>query len=95
MNSFKPLKRSVLMDIIPKKSRGTWNSLESVTIFSWTGSAAIGGIVVDQWGYRTCFLATAALYAISCLPIMALSYWNLDRHLDISKPPAADPIAEP
>ncbi|SPQ93862.1 unnamed protein product (mitochondrion) [Plasmodiophora brassicae] len=95
MNSFKPLKRSVLMDIIPKKSRGTWNSLESVTIFSWTGSAAIGGIVVDQWGYRTCFLATAALYAISCLPIMALSYWNLDRHLDISKPAAADPIAEP
>eukprot|EP00474_Spongospora_subterranea_P002949 CRZ03407.1 hypothetical protein [Spongospora subterranea] len=81
MNSFKPLKRSLLMDIIPKKRRGYWNSLESVTVFSWTGSAAIGGIIVDHWGYRVCFVATGFLYLISSIPMVLLSYWNLDRIL--------------
>lgn len=51
-----------MMDVVPKKHRGFWNSLEGVTAFTWTGSAALGGWLISTRDYRFTFLVTGALY---------------------------------
>jgi hypothetical protein len=55
----RPLKKSVLMDYTRKSTRGRWNSLDSVTRFGWSGSAVLGGYIIDRWDYGASFLATA------------------------------------
>lgn len=75
MNSTSGLTKSVLNDFVSKKHRAKWNSLESINIFSWSGSAALGGLLVDMYGYRATFLVTAALQATSVMilvPLLAL-----------------------
>ena len=42
-NSTRPLMRSILMEVVPKRYRGKANALESMSQFSWSGSAALGG----------------------------------------------------
>lgn len=42
-NSTRPLMRSVLMEVVPKQYRGKVNAFESITMFSWSGFAALGG----------------------------------------------------
>jgi hypothetical protein len=44
-NATRPLMRSVLMDYVPKAHRAKVNALDSVTMLSWSGSAALGGCV--------------------------------------------------
>jgi hypothetical protein len=65
MNGVTGLKRSILMDCVPKKSRAKWNSFESITRFTWSGSAALGGFLVQQYTYKFCFLVTAVIYTIA------------------------------
>ncbi|RLN44388.1 hypothetical protein BBO99_00000861 [Phytophthora kernoviae] len=57
-----PLRRSVLMDFVPKSHRARWASLAGLTAASWAGSAVLGGIIVDSYGYRLCFLVAALVY---------------------------------
>lgn len=76
------------MDVVTKKTRGRWNSLESVTRLSWNGSAFLGGIIVDRYGYRVTFILTATLYIISSFPIVALLLMRIDRLLAKSQPTA-------
>jgi MFS family permease len=52
MNASYPAQRAILMDVVPKSQRGFWSSLENVTAFTWTGSAALGGWIVDRYDYR-------------------------------------------
>jgi MFS family permease len=72
MNASYPIQRAILMDLVPKKQRGRWNSLENLTSFTWTGSAALGGVLVDRFGYRFTFLITAALYSAACFLLALL-----------------------
>lgn len=72
MNAAVGIKRSLLMDVTPKKDRSKWNSLESVTRFTWSGSAALGGVVISWIGYRGCFLVTAIVYTLSTTPLFLL-----------------------
>eukprot|EP01062_Namystynia_karyoxenos_P042027 TRINITY_DN306_c0_g1_i1.p1 TRINITY_DN306_c0_g1~~TRINITY_DN306_c0_g1_i1.p1 ORF type:complete len:584 (+),score=213.85 TRINITY_DN306_c0_g1_i1:72-1823(+) len=71
-----PLTQSILMDYVPKHKRGRWNSLASVTRFGWSGSAMVGGFIVNKWGYGPSFLITAIMQVISAgilallLPLM-------------------------
>ena len=65
MNGVTGLKRSILMDCIPKKSRAKWNSFESITRFTWSGSAALGGFLVQKFSYKFCFLITAIIYTFA------------------------------
>ena len=55
------LKKSILMDLVSKKGRGKCNAIDSITMFGWSGSAVIGGYLVDAYGYGVTFAATAAL----------------------------------
>jgi hypothetical protein len=50
MNSTGALTRSVLMDHVPPCRRGRWAAVESVNMFSWSGSAALGGLVIARLG---------------------------------------------
>ncbi|GIL76375.1 hypothetical protein Vretimale_5936 [Volvox reticuliferus] len=64
MNSIYPLQKSILMDFVPKERRAAWNSLESVTSFGWSGSAALGGWLIHKFGFQTTFLITATMQCI-------------------------------
>ena len=70
MNSPGALTRSVLMDHVPKEERGKWSALESVNMFSWAGSAAIGGFMVDIEGILFNFQVTALFQLLATIPLM-------------------------
>ena len=70
MNAPNALTRSVLMDHVPKHERARWNSLESVNMFSWSGSALLGGFLVDYEGIEFNFYATAALQIVATIPLI-------------------------
>eukprot|EP00475_Leptophrys_vorax_P031138 TRINITY_DN4709_c0_g1_i3.p1 TRINITY_DN4709_c0_g1~~TRINITY_DN4709_c0_g1_i3.p1 ORF type:complete len:505 (-),score=105.07 TRINITY_DN4709_c0_g1_i3:1442-2740(-) len=71
MNSTTPLVRSVVMDYSSPRNRAKWSSLESITSFGWSGSAALGGLLADRYGYGGTFYGTALLQLLSTL-ILAL-----------------------
>ncbi len=70
MNASQPLSRSIIMDFVPKKNRGIWNSLQSVAwgLF-WSASAVLGGFLIGDGNFRRCFLITACVYVIGTIPI--------------------------
>ena len=64
MRCSQPLRRSILMDYVPKNIRARWNALEGVSVFSWSGSAVLGGFLIDAYGYRMCFIITSLVYCV-------------------------------
>jgi len=73
MNSPSSLTKSVLMDHVPKAERAKWASLESVSMVSWSGSAALGGILVEKKGILFNFCVTAGLQFLATGPLVLLS----------------------
>ncbi|MHA1441725.1 MAG: MFS transporter [Candidatus Heimdallarchaeota archaeon] len=74
MNAGQPLSRSILMDLIPKKQRGRWNSIEAIAwgLF-WNASALIGGFIVGpNNNYNLCFIITTFVYIIGMIPIIIM-----------------------
>ena len=73
MNAAQPLSRSILMDIIPKRNRGKWNSLETIAwgLF-WNASAVFGGFLIGDNNFKRCFLITAGIYVIATIPILVI-----------------------
>ena len=71
MNAAQPLSRSIIMDFVPKKNRGIWNSLETVAwgLF-WSASAVVGGFLIGDGDFRRCFLITAGVYVVGTIPIL-------------------------
>jgi MFS family permease len=65
MNCCRGLRKSIVMDYVSKKDRGKWNALDGVTKLGWSGSAFLGGWLVDNYGYEYAFVATAVLQAIA------------------------------
>mmetsp|Transcript_6172 Transcript_6172/g.9444 ORF Transcript_6172/g.9444 Transcript_6172/m.9444 type:complete len:109 (+) Transcript_6172:3145-3471(+) len=53
------------MDYVPKKTRARWNSVDSITRFGWSGSAVVGGFLVDHYDYSTTFLVTAIMQVVA------------------------------
>ncbi|KAI9917012.1 hypothetical protein PsorP6_017036 [Peronosclerospora sorghi] len=64
MRCSQPLRRSILMDYVPRNIRARWNALESLSVFSWSGSAVLGGFLIDAYGYRMCFIITSLVYCV-------------------------------
>lgn len=74
MNAAQPLSRSILMDVIPKKKRGKWNSIEALAwgLF-WNASAVVGGYLIGSGNnFRLNFLVTAGIYLVSTIPLLFL-----------------------
>jgi len=76
MNSPSSLTKSVLMDHVPKEERAKWASLESVSMVSWSGSAALGGIMVQTEGILFNFCFTAFLQFLATGPLILLSFYD-------------------
>jgi predicted MFS family arabinose efflux permease len=81
MNSTNALTKSVLMDHVPQDERAKWSALESFNMFSWSGSAALGGILVDSDGIIFNFCITAALQFVATFPHLLLAT-SAVRHED-------------
>ena len=72
MNCTSGLTKSVLNDYVAKRNRAKWNALESVNLFSWSGSSMLGGWLIKQVGFNVTFLLTAALQACSIVCLLPL-----------------------
>ena len=68
----RPLKKSILMDFVPKHQRARWNSLDSVTRFGWSGSAVVGGWIVDRWSYGGSFFITSVVQFLAATMLVCL-----------------------
>lgn len=73
MNAAQPLSRSILMDVVPKRHRGKWNSVETIAwgLF-WNASAVIGGFLIGDNNFQRCFFITAGIYVIGTIPILLM-----------------------
>ena len=62
------------MDNVPRNERARWSALESINIFGWCGSAAVGGIVVKMYHGNVIplFGWTAGLQVLGLLPLVLL-----------------------
>ena len=61
MNATRPIKRAMLMENVPRNERGVWSAFESLRRFGWSGSAIVGGFLMDKYGYGVTFLATSLI----------------------------------
>ena len=74
MNGNQPLSRAILMDIIPKKNRGKWNSINLIAhqVF-WNASAVLGGFVIgDNNRFYLSFIITTFVYIVAAIPIVII-----------------------
>lgn len=56
-----------------QESRARWNSLDGVLIAGWSGSALVGGILVDKYGFDFTFCMTALMQGMgACLLVPLL-----------------------
>ena len=83
------LAQSILNDYVSKAHRAKWNSLESINVFSWSGSATLGGFIIDRYDYQTCFLVTAALQLCSATILASLLSLIKVETFAAKPPPAA------
>jgi predicted MFS family arabinose efflux permease len=66
------IRKSILMDHVPRKQRGRWNSFESLIACMSSASSVVGGYLIDAYSYRFCFRITAAFYFVALLVDMLL-----------------------
>ncbi|NPD90638.1 MAG: MFS transporter, partial [Asgard group archaeon] len=74
MNGNQPLSRAILMDIIPKKNRGKWNSVNLIThqVF-WNASALLGGFIIGESNrFYLSFIITTFVYIVATIPIIII-----------------------
>ena len=94
----RPLKKAALNDHVPHNARGRWNALDGVTRFGWSGSAVLGGYLVDRGGYALTFVVTAATQLIAALVWLAL-IGRVDPHaaglVPRRRAPTEDSLEEP
>jgi len=100
MNCSTGLTKSVLNDYVPKSERARWNSFEAVNTFGWSGSAAIGGFIIEKHGYRVMFLITALMQIVAAtilLSVAPLVHKEVSSPSSKNKAPKHNPsrLAEP
>lgn len=80
------LTRSILNEHVAPQHRAKWNAAESVNIFSWSGSAVLGGFIIERKGYRFTFRVTAAIQALSALVLLTLLLPDKKPHNHLVNP---------
>lgn len=60
-----PLLYSITMDIVPESQRSRWAALNSLRTLSFSGSALIGGMLADLYGYEFSFQITVVSLLLS------------------------------
>lgn len=77
------LEGSIVADYTPKSTRARWKALNSVTSAGWSGSAALGGWLIDKYGYGPCFVVTA-IFQASAIPLMVLLLPHVAMETDLA-----------
>jgi len=67
MNALGPINSAIILDCVDSKYRGRWSALQSISRFSWSGSAVLGGWIADAHSYRYTFFITGLIYAVSAV----------------------------
>lgn len=60
-----PMLQAMVLDMVPTQHRGKWTAIESLKQLGWSATAALGGWISDNYGYRQAFRATACVHAVS------------------------------
>ena len=95
-NAPQPLVRATLMDNVPKGERARWNSIDGIWVFSWSGSAALGGFLIDHFkSFQKTFLVTAIIKAVSLLPLLVLCIWMGREDMDDEEAGGEHDLKEP
>lgn len=71
-NCTRPLLRSLLNEFVPRRHRAKVNAIDSIRTFSWSGSAALGGILVEKLGFGGTFIVTACVKLAAVIPLFFL-----------------------
>jgi len=74
-NANAAIDRSIMMDYTSASKRGLWNAVESFNSTTWSGSALLGGYLIDGTDYRYTFFISTLIYFCVCLiysPLMWL-----------------------
>jgi MFS family permease len=74
MNGNTPLSRAILMDVIPKKNRGKWNSINLIAPWMFNNlSAILGGFLIgENKRFYLNFIIAAFIYTIAAIPIIII-----------------------
>jgi len=73
LNAVFGLKKSLMMDHTPKKSRGRWNAVDSLQSSVWAGTAAAGGFVIHAYGYRAALAVMSGGFICATLAFAPLA----------------------
>ena len=69
MNASQPVKNALIMDLVPKKNRGIFQSLQVLSQnFFWSLSAGIGGFLLQFYNFPILYVTTATIYIFGTLP---------------------------
>jgi len=68
----RPIRKGILMDFVEKSRRARINSIDAITRLNWSGSAFLGGLSIDKFGFGKLFLVTAIIQLISSLLLLVL-----------------------
>jgi MFS family permease len=74
MNGNQPLSKAILMDIIPKKNRGKWNSINQIGPWMFSNATAVlGGFVIGDFNrFYLSFIIAAFVHIIATIPIIII-----------------------
>jgi len=89
MNAKGPIDQAIVMDCVDTKFRGRWSALQSISRFSWSGSAILGGLLADSHDYRYTFFITGVIYASSAVIYSPLIFLVPAKSAQASSTPAA------
>lgn len=67
LNGTTAIQRAFVVSQVPVDQQGRWNGRENVVSFTWTMSAIVGGILIDQLGFRAIFMITGSVYFAASL----------------------------
>jgi len=93
MNSSNALQYSITADYTPKNMRARFMALSSISMFSWSGSAFVGGWLIDQYGYGPCFVITA-LFQGCAIPFFFIIYPHVAKETTLTDAVEARKAAE-
>jgi len=68
------LKHALLMDRVPKKHRGKFSALDDLQSGFWSGTAALGGLLIHHFGYGLAFGVMAAGFGGASVSWMGVVY---------------------
>jgi len=76
MQARDPILNAIVNDVVPPEQKSKWNSFNSLRSLSFSGSALIGGLLADSYGYEFSFFVTViTLFVCTILLIPGWYYF--------------------